>query len=113
MKVIMAHIAKLEAGQVKQITTQVDKPGRKYPHGRVAFGYYTVTDDNLLTMTDAAGKPAEDETGRRYTHMLGPNDDPRAIAARLTRELRKAFRGSEAPKAGFEGKIPYRKLGLA
>jgi hypothetical protein len=64
-------------------------------------------------MTDAAGKPAEDETGKRYTHKLGPADDPRPIACRLTKELRKAFRGSEAPKAGFEGKINYPKLKLA
>jgi hypothetical protein len=112
MKDIMAHISKLEAAEIKQVTTQVDKPGRKFPHGRVTIGYYTVA-DNLLTMTDAAGKPAEDETGKRYTHKIGPGDDPRLIAARLTRELRKAFRGSEAPKAGFEGKIAYRKLGLA
>jgi hypothetical protein len=41
MKDILAHISKLEAGEVKQVTTQVDKPGRKYPHGRVTIGFCT------------------------------------------------------------------------
>ena len=33
---------------------------------QLVLGYYTIVDD-LITMTDAKGNPASDETGKTYT----------------------------------------------
>jgi hypothetical protein len=58
-------------------------------------------------LTDRAGEPAVDADGRQYTYALGPNEDARTIARRLTKELRAALRGGEAASAGFSGPIEY------
>ena len=63
--------------------------------------------DNVLILTDRAGNAATDADGRQYTHALGPNEDARTIARRLTKELRGALRGGDAPRAGFDGPIEY------
>jgi hypothetical protein len=60
-------------------------------------------------LTDRKGNPAGDETGRKFTHKLTPGEDARAIACKLTKELRLALRGNSA-LAGFEGKINYPKV---
>ena len=46
--------------------------------------------DGVLTMTDKDGQPAEDATGKRYTHRLAANEDERAVACKMTKELREA-----------------------
>jgi hypothetical protein len=58
-------------------------------------------------LTDRAGNAATDADGRQYTHALGPNENARTIARRLTKELRGALRGGEAALASFDGPIEY------
>ena len=97
---------------VRFITATIERPGRKFPLGQVCDGCYTLI-DGVVTMTDRNGKPAEDGTGKKYIHKLAPGEDARVVASRLTKQLRLALRGKNAPVAGFSGKIPYKKLGIA
>jgi hypothetical protein len=98
--------------EVHKVTVQLEKPSRRYPSGKVTFGYYTLVDD-LLTMTDPNGGAAEDGTGKRYTHKLMPGEDANAIAKRLTKQLRQELRGGpNAPPGDFHRKINYPKSGL-
>jgi hypothetical protein len=98
--------------EVRYVTVTIQKPGKKFPLGQVCDGCYTLV-DGVVTMTDRDGRPAEDTNGKKYTHTLKPGEDARVVAGRMTKELRLALRGKNAPVAGFEGKIPYRKSGLA
>ena len=80
----------------------------------MAYGFYTVT-DGVVTMTDHAGKPATDETGKTYTQKLEATDDARVIAGRLTKKLRLALLGKSDAPAGFHSSIIYpsnKKLGI-
>jgi len=64
-------------------------------------------------LTDPKGGPAEDASGKRYTHKLQPNEDAREVAARMTKELRKEFAKS-LPVNGFgKGPITYPKIKIA
>ena len=77
--------------------------------GQLSLGYYTVV-DGVVTMTDAKGNPAHDDSGKVYTQKLAPNDDAYVIAGRLTRQLRDVLRGrGDAPPAGFGAPINYPK----
>jgi hypothetical protein len=93
---------------VHAVTAIVSMPSKREPLGRLTYGFYTLV-DGVLTMTDKDGGPAEDATGRRYTHRLAPNEDKRAVASRMTKELREAFRSKSESVAGFSGKINYPK----
>jgi hypothetical protein len=66
--------------------------------------------DGVVTLTDREGNSAGEETGRKFTHKLAPAEDARAIACKLTKELRQVLRGNSAPVAGFEGQINYPKV---
>jgi hypothetical protein len=61
-------------------------------------------------MTDKEGLPAGLETGKTFSHRLKPGEDPRAWAAKMTKDLRKEFRGGN-DTAGFAGPIHYPKDG--
>jgi hypothetical protein len=67
--------------------------------GAVEAGFYSVA-DGVLTMHDSAGKP-----GRQQ--RLGPEEDPRRIAARLAKEA--WMRGS----TDFNRPLSYSRSGLA
>ena len=50
--------------EVKKVTVTLAKPGSsRYPHGKVAYGFYKVVDGEVV-LTDAAGNPAGTETAR-------------------------------------------------
>jgi hypothetical protein len=66
------------APEVKTVYVQTAPQSDGYP-GAVELGFYSVTDD-VVTMHDKTGKP----TGKRYP--LSADEDPRRVAARLTRE---------------------------
>ena len=85
--------------EVYQVYIDIKLPSGNDP-GRVAYGFYTVT-DGVVTMTNRKGEPAHDDTGKTYTQKLEPNDDAYVIAGRLTRQLRDALRGKNHPSAGF------------
>src|SRR5262249_45943540 len=93
---------------VKQVIVQVAAPRGSFP-GAVTYGYYTV-EDVIVTMTDKDGVPAGLEIGKTLSHRLKSGEDPRAWAAKMTRDLREEFRGGECV-FGFDGPLQYRKDG--
>jgi hypothetical protein len=97
--------------EVQQVIVQIKKPRGDFP-GQVVYGYYTL-DNGFVRLTDRNGKPAGDETGRRYSRKLYPGEDVRAVACKMTKELRLALRGNSEPINGFEGKIQYPKMKCA
>ena len=94
--------------EVRQVIVTIKPPKGNYP-GQVTYGWYTLQ-DGVVTLTDRKGNPAGEETGRKFTHKLAPGEDARAIACKLTKELRQALRDNSASVAGFEGKINYPKV---
>ena len=94
--------------EVRQVIVTIKPPKGNFL-GQVAYGWYTLQ-DGVVTLTDRQGNPAGEETGRKFTHKLAPGEDARAVACKLTKELRLALRGNSAPDAGFEGPINYPKL---
>jgi hypothetical protein len=63
-------------------------------------------------MTDGEGaiirRPSN---GEPWTHKLGPHDNPIAIAAVLTRQVRDALKGGEGRVPGFNRPLHYTKAG--
>jgi hypothetical protein len=92
--------------QVHHIQAQLEPADGSFP-GQVTEGYYVV-DDGILTMTDAGGGAVEID-GRRFTVTLGPDTNARAIAARLTKQIRLALN----PKTDFNRRVRMPDLGLA
>ena len=97
--------------EVLFITVTVKPVSRAFPLGQVCDGCYTLQ-EAVVTMTDRNGKPAEDGTGKKYTHKLKPGEDAKQIASKLTKELRLALRGKNAPVSGFNSPIRYPKSGI-
>jgi len=79
--------------EIHKVTVQVRAPRGNFP-GEVAEGWYCIV-DNALVMTDADGKPVDNEK-----HYLIPGEDARLKACRLVR------RGRTGPR-GFGDKINY------
>jgi len=96
---------------VEQVIVPLTPPSK----GREAtwtYGYYTVKDD-VVTMTDKDGKPVIDQHGKTYSQKLD-GETPRLIAARLTKKIRLALRGTRPGQvAGFNRQIIYPPLGIA
>jgi len=93
--------------EVYAVICQIQAPSRACPTGKCVEGCFVISEDNVLTLTDRAGEPAVDAAGRKYTHALDPKEAARTIARMLTKELRSALRGGDAPRAGFGGPIEY------
>jgi hypothetical protein len=70
--------------------------------GRVEAGFYSVS-DGVLTMRDAKGSPIGTE------HRLGPDDNPKVIAARLGKEAWGKARG----ESDFNRPLNYPRWGIA
>ena len=77
--------------------------------GQVTNGYYKI-EDGVLIMTDGAGAVVRHENGEVWKHTLQPDENPRQVAARLTKEIRRAALGETVP--GFHSRIHYPKLGM-
>jgi hypothetical protein len=98
--------------EVHQVWIHIKPVSRALPTGQVAYGFYTLV-DGVVTMTDAKGTPAQDDSGKSYTAKLQPNDDHQIIAGRLTRQLRDALLGKDgAPPSGFRGPLNYGPSGI-
>jgi hypothetical protein len=80
--------------------------------GQVAEGAFIV-EDGVVILTDRDGNPARDGDGKFYKRKLADGQNPKVIAGRLTRELRTALRGKNAPVNGFDGPIRYPKSSVA
>ena len=100
--------------EVHKITVTIKPPraNSKYPYGLIAFGCYVV-EDGVVTLTDPNGKPAGDETGKKFRHKLVGNEDARAWACKMTKELRLALRDKAPSVNNFDGPIAYPKMKLA
>lgn len=76
---------------------------------QVTYGFYTVTED-VLTMAHEDGQPVE-LSGMTFTHNLKTGDNPDAIAAVLTGQIRKMMQGEIVP--GFNDPLSYPMQGVA
>lgn len=93
----------------KTVWVEIRRPRPPDDPGQSAEGRYIVVDD-VVTLTDLAGEPVRDDSGRTYTKKLEPLEDAHLIAGRLTKQFRKAIRGDN--KSGFDGPLNYPKLGI-
>jgi hypothetical protein len=93
----------------QSVFIQIRKPGGADP-GQVAEGAFIV-EDGVVILTDRDGNPARDSSGKYYKQKLADGENPKVIAGRLTRELRLALRGKDAPVRGFDGPLQYRRDG--
>jgi hypothetical protein len=94
---------------VHRINAQVRRPEHGDP-GQICVGYYVV-DGDMLIMTNELGIKVLREDGTRYSHKLAPNEDPRPIAARFTKQIRRMFRGESPTQAKFARPLTYPKGG--
>lgn len=93
----------------ERVIVQLSFPKGDDDPGRTTFGYYVV-EDGILTMTDGEGTPVrKPHNGDFYRHKLRPDDNPRAIAGVLTREIRLAAHGG---MEGFNRPLTYRNFGI-
>ena len=98
--------------EVHQVYISIRPVSRAEPTGLNAYGFYVIA-DGVVTMTDAKGNPATDDTGKTYTAKLGPGDNAHETAGQLTKKLRDALRGKNAPPTGFSAPLNYPKIGVA
>jgi hypothetical protein len=80
--------------------------------GTVCEGRYTVI-DNVVTLTDHAGKPVLDQHGKKYTHQLKDGDDAKLFASRMTKALRLTLLGKDPDRVGARSELKYPKIGYA
>ena len=91
----------------QSVFIQIRRPDGSDP-GQTAEGAFIV-EDGVVILTDRDGNPARDGDGKFYKQKLADGQNPKVIAGRLTRELRSALRGKNAPTNGFDGPIHYPK----
>jgi hypothetical protein len=87
-------------------------PAKGNDPGQVTYGFYKVV-DGALFMTDGDGAVVRHENGEVWKHTLQPDENPRQVAARLTKEIRRAALGEKI--AGFNRRLTdedYPKLGI-
>jgi hypothetical protein len=77
---------------VKRVIAILSNPSRHDDLGRVTIGFYTLK-DGLLTMTDGDGAPVRSRGGDKFVHKLQPNENPDAIAKRLTVKIHRMAQG--------------------
>jgi hypothetical protein len=102
--------AKIEKMKPTRIEVQVEPCGPAYPQGQTTLGYYIIVDGNRLVMTDGEGEVVRHQNGELYEHTLEPDQDPRPIAVRFTKEIRKHARGELIP--GFYRRLSYSNAGI-
>jgi hypothetical protein len=93
--------------EVLSVFVQLEAPKGKSP-GKAIEGCYIV-DSGMVILTNRRGEPVQDDSGKKYTQKLGDGDNPKQIAARLTKQFRGALRGNNAAPHGFSGPIEYPK----
>ena len=93
---------------VHSVFVQLEAPRGNSP-GKVVEGCYTI-ENGAVVLTNRHGDSVRDDGGNKYAQKLAEGDNPKQIAARLTKELRKALRGNNGPPRGFRGPIEYPKV---
>src|SRR5215470_14845409 len=96
--------------KVEHVFAQVRAP-KNGDQGVTVEGCFIV-DGNRVTMTDREGKPIVDDDGKRWSREIPANCTARQIAARMAKELRIKFRGSERA-SGFWVPVSYEPLKFA
>jgi hypothetical protein len=91
---------------IHTVIIQIDPPRGDFP-GRTAEGRYT-HEDGIVTLVDHFGNPVRGSDGKTYTKKIRPEENPRGIAGRMTREFIAARRGKTVD--GFDGPIAYSPL---
>jgi hypothetical protein len=97
--------------EICQVIVQIAPPKGNDP-GSITYGFYKV-EDGVLFMTDGDGAVVRHQNGDPWKHRLQPEDNPRQVAARLTKEIRSMASGEKV--AGFHRKLTdadYPKLGI-
>lgn len=93
---------------VERVVVQVRAPSGN-DLGQVTTGYYIV-EKGMLTMTRPDGTPVDED---RFRHQLAADDNARAIAGVLTKQIRReAIGNSEAPE-GFNDPLRYDRSAFA
>jgi hypothetical protein len=98
--------------EVKTIAVQISPPTTSSPQGIIVEGAYIVT-DGKVTLTDRDGRPVRDPDGRYHSQKLADGDNPRVIAARLTKKFRSVLRGDRKSASGFSSPLNYPPIKLA
>ena len=77
--------------------------------GQITIGYFTLADD-VLTMTNPKGVPVRRPiTGEKIQRKIAEGDDPKAIASRLTKDIRLMLHG----ETDFNRRLDYSRHGVA
>jgi hypothetical protein len=71
--------------EVKFVIITISNPTSSNPMGVVEEGWYTV-DGGKVTLTTCNGTPLYDQRNKQYSVKLKQGDDPRNVAAKLTRQ---------------------------
>jgi hypothetical protein len=94
--------------EVHHIIVQIRpaNPSRKDPGQRTPAAY--TFENSIVTLVDPQGIPVRDDNGKLYQHTIGPGTaDAETLACVLTKEFRKALRGTSSPG----GPINYPRRG--
>lgn len=94
----------------ERVVVQLEAPTEHDP-GQITEGFYSVA-DGVLAMVYANGSPVLID-GKPIEARLGPNDNPRAIAGRLTREVRRALANVTETEERFNRTLRYGNTGFA
>ena len=97
--------------KIHQVEVQIEPPKDQFP-GRTVQGKY-LFEDGIVMLTDHLGIPVRDRDGKAYSKKLEADEDPRAVAGRLTKQFRTARRGEKGQDANFNRQIVYPKSGIA
>jgi hypothetical protein len=82
-----------------RVEVQIEAPKGDFP-GRTVQGVFT-HENGVVTLTDHFGNPVRGTDGKTYSKKIGPEENPRVVAGRMTREFSKARRGKTVN--GFDG----------
>ncbi len=93
------------------VVTQIRQPNKGDP-GRVAYGYYKVS-DGVMTMCTPGGVGVLDCNGEAFSHRLREGDKPDAIARVLTRKIMREVTYALGGRSSFDGPIAFPKIGVA
>jgi hypothetical protein len=74
--------------------------------GQVEEGKYT-WEDGIVTLVEHDGTPLRDRRGKVYEKKLTPEENPRTIAGRLTKQR---WRDHGGDKQSFSRPLNYKKL---
>src|SRR5262249_12338821 len=98
--------------EVQSVIVVTAKPTGPGDLGQCEEGFFKMTSEGILTMTDRDGRPLRDDnTGRRHEMKLLPGDDPKQEAKRLTLRIYQAERSKDV--TSFQRAIRYPSKGWA